>query len=162
MKTETSKLKQTVISKTASGKKRLRRKQRGVTLVTVVISLAMGIIATIAFLTQGVELANENKINIGINELSVDVGRYSALKTAAGGILTKAQFDVTEPNVAYNKSYVYTAATAGSGGNAGTAATLAYTTDSDAACKAIETVVGTIYGVSGVACNGLVATITLD
>ena len=160
MKTETRKLKQTVISKTASGKKRLRRKQRGVTLVTVVISLAMGIIATIAFLTQGVDLANENKVNIGINELSVDVGRYSALKTAAGGILAKAQFDVTTPNVAYNKSYVYSPATVGSDGTV-TAATLAYTTDSDAACKAIETVAGTIYGVSGVACNGQVANITL-
>jgi hypothetical protein len=58
--------------------------QRGNTLVPVIIGLAISAIATIAFLNQGANLSQKNKVTIAQNELAAVMQEWHILKESIG------------------------------------------------------------------------------
>ena len=60
--------------------------QRGNTLVPVIIGLAISAIATIAFLNQGANLSQKNKILMAQNEIARAIQQWNILKEATSNI----------------------------------------------------------------------------
>jgi len=150
-----------------SSRKRLEyrpRKWRGNTLVPVIIALAISAIATVAFLNQGANLAQDNKIILAQNEISSIMNTWNVLRTSHAiddienaGTLTGSQVEIPgsilKVNV-YGTAATY-AATDGS-------QSLDYTTEAQDVCERLEPTVKKILGVSATTCSGgNVLTITL-
>ena len=130
-------------------------KWRGNTLVPVIIALAISALATIAFLTQGANLALENKVVIAQNEIAAMMSEWNIVTQNTA---TPADEDVfNAANTTYGLNITYTQQ---QGEND---ATVAYTTDSDAACTELNSrIPDNLDGVSATVCNGAVLTITLN
>ena len=69
-----------VLKDTISCLNQPQRKQRGITLVPVIVSLTIGIVTTVVFIKQGAEVANGNRINMAINEISELVNDWNLLR----------------------------------------------------------------------------------
>ena len=74
--------------------------QRGNTLVPVIIGLAISAIATVAFLNQGANLSQKNKILMAQNEIARAIQQWNILKSteAMSNSLTNSNF-LGRPNV---------------------------------------------------------------
>jgi hypothetical protein len=132
MNIETSQHIETVIPTSAKDKKYHRRKQRGNTLVPVIISLAIASVATVAFLSQGATLTNQNKVNLAANEITGMLYNWSVMRASNTAVLIAAnQPAAMAAENAFGNLNVYTAAT----GSAN--ATVVYTTDTEANCTTI-------------------------
>ncbi|MGB1383436.1 MAG: hypothetical protein ACPH7H_02875 [Porticoccaceae bacterium] len=136
-------------------------KWRGNTLVPVIIALAISALATIAFLTQGANLAMENKVVIAQNEIAAMMSEWNI---ATQNTPRPADDDVFNANnTTYGLNINYTQATDDD------AATIAYTTDSVAACTELRSrIPANLEGINATTCNdaenddSAVLTITLN
>ena len=143
------------------------RKWRGNTLVPVIIALAISALATIAFLSQGANLAMENKVLVAQNEIAALISEWNVANEALGGTTNvPGNFLQGTTNTTYNRAIAFTAATAQQGNTAAQAATMTFTTESNEACISLSTKISTQQdGVSNSpvpACTGPALTITLN
>ena len=138
MNIETNQHKETVIFTPVRSKKHLRRKQRGNTLVPVIISLAIAAVATVAFLSQGANLTNQNKVNLAANEITGMLYEWTVMRASNTAVLigSNPPPQMQQEN-SFGKVIVYTAAAAPANGNAGSSAKLTYYTDTDANCTTV-------------------------
>ncbi|MDG1694567.1 MAG: hypothetical protein P8I13_06915 [Porticoccaceae bacterium] len=128
------------IEKTCNNAPYIPCKKRGNTLVPVIIALAISALATIAFLTQGANLAMDNKVVVAQNELARIISDWDVAKAAANNDPTgiPAGF-ITGNNSTYNLAMAYTVAQApATSGGAPTNATITYQTESAEACNALS------------------------
>lgn len=142
------------------------RKKRGNTLVPVIIALAISALATIAFLTQGANLAMDNKVLVAQNELAGIISEWDVAKAAANNDPTAipAGF-IAGNNSTYGLVMTYTQATAAvAGGAAAANATITYRTETPEACTALSTKIPLAWNVIAAAptCNGDILTVTLN
>jgi hypothetical protein len=142
------------------------RKWRGNTLVPVIIALAISALATIAFLSQGANLAMENKVLVAQNEIAALIYEWNVANEALGGPTNvPATFLANTSNTTYNQAITFSQATAKDGTKAGVAATMSYKTESDEACISLSTKISTQQdGVASIpvpSCDSATLTITL-
>ena len=139
------------------------RKWRGNTLVPVIIALAISAIATVAFLNQGANLAQDNKIILAQNEISSIMNTWNVLRTSHAkndiknaGTLTGSQVEI--PGSILKVNVYGTAATydATDGSQS-----LDYTTEAQDVCERLKPTVEKIVGVSATSCSSGALTITL-
>jgi hypothetical protein len=138
MNIETNQHKKTVVSTSVRSEKHLRRKQRGNTLVPVIISLAIAAIATVAFLNQGATLTNQNRVNLAANEITGMLYDWSVMRASNTAIDIGANRPaaMAAENV-FGIANEYTAAAAPANGAAGNSASVLYRTDTDANCLTV-------------------------
>lgn len=134
MNIEINQHKETVVSKPVRSKKHLRRKQRGNTLVPVIISIGIAGIATVAFLNQGANLTSDNRVNLAANEIAAMLYNWSALRASN----TAIEIGANRPAAmvaqnTFGETNVYTAATADA------VARVTYYADTDANCDTLAT-----------------------
>ena len=164
MKTHTQQQTNLEIETTATESKLNRRKRseyrprkwRGNTLVPVIIALAISAIATVAFLTQGANLAADNKKILAQNQISSLLGEWSIV-TSTNPINSILQANL--PLVANNNTVYGAALTfnpcSGGGGNTCQAdePNIAFTVDTAANCTALLNAIPvTLGGISSTAC----------
>lgn len=128
----------------------LPHKWRGNTLVPVIIALAISAIATIAFLTQGANLAESNKVLVAQNEIASLIADWGVAKEAYSGNRSQIPSMYPATNITYGLRIGYTPPT----GNAITdTATLEYDTDTASSCSELRGKISTtIPEVSSVSC----------
>ena len=98
-------------------------RQRGNTLVPVVIGLGIAAVATAAFISQGADLANENNLMLAKNELTsllgdVNLANVTGVGVTSGLLASTNIYGNTNEYTAANKEFKYKT------DNAGTCATL--------------------------------------
>lgn len=120
MKTQVNKVKRNL-------KQSLRRRQRGNTLVPVVIGLGIAGVATVSFLNQGEGLIADNNRVLASNEVASTLKDYNAIRAA--GTAANDVTAVMVPGLTANNVY----ATAGNWVAANTI--FSYTTDSAQTCQ---------------------------
>jgi hypothetical protein len=126
------------------------RKWRGNTLVPVIIALAISAIATIAFLTQGANLAESNKVVVAQNEISSFIADWTVAKEAYSGSRSSIPNMYPASNVTYGLRVAYIAPTDDA---ITTTATLEYDTDSASSCNELRGKISiTVPEVSAVNC----------
>lgn len=126
------------------------RKWRGNTLVPVIIALAISAIATIAFLTQGANLAESNKVVVAQNEISSFIADWTVAKEAYSSSRRSIPNMYPDTNVTYGLRVAYNAPVNDA---PTTTATLEYDTDSASSCAELRGKISiTVPEVSAVTC----------
>jgi len=161
MKTQVNKIKRNL-------KQSLRRRQRGNTLVPVVIGLGIASIATIGFLSQGEGLLADNKTTLAINEVNQAIVQWNTAKmgTAVNDIVA-ADVPLLDGNVnVFGVATVYTQGQAAAGDDPAVTPQFTYTTDNNNVCNTIEASFGdennAIPGVGDINCAATVLTVPLN
>ena len=116
------------------------RRMRGNSLVPVVIALLIAAIATIAFLTQGEKLIDQNQDTIARNQIMTIIAQYSMLVAQGETTITDALLGTAGSN-AYGRSMKL---------KTGDPKIVEYVTSSDAICKSLETVFNNKYAITAV------------
>jgi hypothetical protein len=126
------------------------RKWRGNTLVPVIIALAISGIATIAFLTQGANLAESNKVVVAQNEISSFIADWTVAKEAYSSSRSTIPNMYPTTNVTYGLPVAFTAP---QNNEINTTATLEYDTDTESSCAELRGKISiTVPEVSAVTC----------
>ena len=129
------------------------RKWRGNTLVPVIIALAISAIATVAFLTQGANLAADNKKILAQNQISSLLGEWSIV-TSTNAIDGVQQGDlplIANNNTVYGAALTFTPCDGG--GCAANQPNIQFTVDTVANCTALlNAVPATLSGIATINC----------
>ena len=151
MKTQVNKIKR-------NPKQFVHRRQRGNTLVPVVIGLSIAAVVTVGFLNQGQELTYKSKVVLASSEISGILSDWNLAEDANGSsAVTNAIAAMGGTNV-YGETMTFGAASAGNADSA----TLQYPTESAISCGSLSSMfTNTISGVVSSSCNGETLTITL-
>ncbi|MGB1159488.1 MAG: hypothetical protein ACPG3V_08820 [Porticoccaceae bacterium] len=152
MKTQVNKIKR-------NPKQFVHRRQRGNTLVPVVIGLGIAAVVTVGFLNQGQELTYKSKVVLASSEISSILTDWNLAEDANGTSRVATAIAAMGGNNVYGSSMTFGAA---SPGNANSA-TLQYPTDSTYSCDSLSSIfTGTVTGVESSSCNGgITLTLTL-
>jgi len=151
MKTQVNKIKR-------NPKQFVHRRQRGNTLVPVVIGLSIATVATVGFLNQGQELTYKSKVVLASSEISGILSDWDLAEQANGSSAVTAAITAMGGVNVYGETMTFTQASAGNADSA----TLTYPTDSTSSCDSLSSIFTTANsGVVSSSCGNSTLTITL-
>ena len=130
-------------------------RQKGNTLVPVLIALAIALAATAAFLLQGEDLIDDNKKLMATTEVASLLSEYNAIRATgvAANAVTQAQVPGIAGNNVYNLNIGFVAfAAAGAGGGGGAVTSITYGTDGAESCQYLAAAFNGSEGVAATAC----------
>ena len=124
------------------------RKWRGNTLVPVIIALAISAIATVAFLTQGANLAADNKKILAQNQISSLLGEWSIVTSTnpIGGVQQGDLPLIANNNTVYGAALTFNPCTGNNNACQANEPNIEFTVDTVANCTALLNAVPTTLG----------------
>ena len=132
-------------------KQSMRDRQRGNSLVPVVIGLAIAAVATVGFLNQGQELTAKSLTVMASSEITGILTDWNLLETANGDSPVAAAIPAMLGNNVYAQSMSFTGATTGNPNSA----IFNYPTTDATSCGTLAAIFNnTINGVTASTCNG--------
>ena len=145
-------MKKEINKNTPNPKQSVRRRQRGNTLVPVVLGLGIAAVATVSFLNQGEGLIDDNTRVLAINEVTSILKDYNAIRSAgvAVGSVTNAMvpgFATTPTNIYGNANGWSATAVTVTATNPTAGGIFSYRTDSPQTC---QTLLAAFTGADGV------------
>ena len=142
--------------------KATKRKQRGNTLVPVVIGIAITAVATASFLNQGADIASRNKVGIAANEITTMLYDWNLLRTT-NAVNAIGTADNPSAPAAMSEANIFGVSNNSFSGAGSATPGLVFTTDVPSSCTVLSGIFhADIEGVSGSTCAGSQLTITLN
>lgn len=126
------------------------RRQQGNTLMPLIIGLAIMVAATLAFLSQGAKLSDQNSKSIAINEITAMLNDTNVEKAAGTTTANLSSASLTATNVFGQKISFDSAKKQ-----------IKYVTDSSTVCTDLAAIFKSFKGVSTAACSAAQLDITL-
>ena len=151
MKTQVNKIKR-------NPKQFAHRRQRGNTLVPVVIGLGIAAVVTLGFLNQCQELTYKSKVVLASSEISGILSDWNLAEEENGNSPITITIAAMGVNNVYGEQMTFNEAAAGNADSA----TLEYPTENAISCGSMSSIFNsTITGVEGSQCSGSTLTLTL-
>lgn len=120
---------------TPNPKQSMRRRQRGNTLVPIVIGLAIASIATVAFLNQGATLQTQNNVQLAMSEINTIVSEYTMARSMGTNL---ADIGVNQVSRIGQENPFGNTVTLAVEANSAGVRVLTYPTDSAASCTTLD------------------------
>jgi hypothetical protein len=151
-------MKKEINKSTPNPKQSMRRRQRGNSLIPLIIGITIMTGTTVLYLQQGTELTSQSKVAGASTEIIGILNDWTLAEAANGAVaVTTAPASMSGSNV-YGQTINFTQAIAGTANSA----TFTYPTDSNDSCSSLQVIFNnSVSGVTNSNCSSTTLTITL-